>query len=515
MPSYQEALEYARSRKVVLPAEYYGLKWAKYRAMGFSIAGIASIDQLQRVKDSLDRALRRGETFTDWKKRQSVQTLRFPKGRLDNIYRTNIQGAYEAGRCRVLRRFPYLEYSAVNDSRTRPSHAAMDGTILPADHKWWKTHRPPNGFRCRCTVIGVTEAEAKKRGVTSVPTAAPDRGWDYSICQDGQEEGLLRSINERQKKCGQTLSASMIALEPLWCKFQAWQEAMQRYKAALKDWGERNRLLREIMSEQKYSEHARAVEKAAAQAGIELEQGIIVRAYTDNKHRLGEGSNMPVYTAMNTLGRIMAHPEEAMPFTDAQLFRAGLFVLLMDEAIAALEPTPGYYWRGVDLKGMPKALQDRWKDGHRRRRVVQYNGFTSAMWEEGAQYGGTQYQLWLENARDIALFSAKGEPEAVLPRGVQIFSLGFRDGYFSLREVQEMQAVKKNRQFTAQDESDIELMMRYGYTRERAEYVTEEGKRVRARWAEQRGKPVSEERMKRLKSIYERMQVEATAGLSK
>ncbi len=194
--------------------------------------------------------------------------------------------------------------------------------------------------------------------------------------------------------------------------------------------------------------------------------------------------------------------------------QAGLFMLLMDEAIAALEPTPGFYWRGVDLKSMPKALQDRWKDGHRKSRVVQYNGFTSVASVEGTQYGGTQYQLWLENARDIALFSVKGEPEAVLPREAQILSLGFRNGYRFLKEVDEVKAVKKNRQFTAQDESDIELMMRHGSTREKAEFIIEEGKRVRARWAAERGKPVSEERMKRLKDIYERMQVEATIGLS-
>ncbi len=48
---------------------------------------------------------------------------------------------------------------------------------------------------------------------------------------------------------------------------------------------------------------------------------------------------------------------------------------------------------------------------------MQYNRFSSAMWAEGAQYGGIQYKLWLESARDIAPFSATGEPEAVLPRG--------------------------------------------------------------------------------------------------
>lgn len=48
--------------------------------------------------------------------------------------------------------FPLLRWSSVNDERTRPDHARMDGITLPADHSFWKSHWPPIDHQCRCDV---------------------------------------------------------------------------------------------------------------------------------------------------------------------------------------------------------------------------------------------------------------------------------------------------------------------------------------------------------------------------
>lgn len=187
--SFGEAIDYARSRKVVLPEEYYGRFQGRARATAFSVAGVASMRQLRGVLDSLNTAMADGETFADWKKRVAAGEVQLglPEHRLQTIFRTNVQGAYAVGRYeqyqRNAARRPYLMYDAINDSRTRPRHRALDNFIAPLNDPIWLTHLPPLGFNCRCTTIALTEAQAKVRGYdpTKRPPSdvAPDPGWDY------------------------------------------------------------------------------------------------------------------------------------------------------------------------------------------------------------------------------------------------------------------------------------------------------------------------------------------------
>jgi hypothetical protein len=68
-------------------------------------------------------------------------------------------------------RLPWLRYSAVMDSRTRPLHRAWHNIVLPVDHPWWQTHFPPNGWNCRCTVVQMSDRDLARRGLT--PTENP------------------------------------------------------------------------------------------------------------------------------------------------------------------------------------------------------------------------------------------------------------------------------------------------------------------------------------------------------
>ncbi|EGX99537.1 Mu-like prophage FluMu F protein [Nitrospirillum viridazoti Y2] len=90
--------------------------------------------------------------------------------RLRTIYDTNMRTAHAAGRwaqiARVAHERPYLRYVAVLDSKTRPEHRHWHGTILPWDHPWWRTHFPPNGWFCRCSVQQLSEADLKRYGWT-------------------------------------------------------------------------------------------------------------------------------------------------------------------------------------------------------------------------------------------------------------------------------------------------------------------------------------------------------------
>lgn len=68
----------------------------------------------------------------------------------------------------------YFIYDAVNDSRTRPNHAALDGVVKKATDDFWTTHTPPLGFNCRCVLRTLTkgqaERDAKRDGRKRIPT---------------------------------------------------------------------------------------------------------------------------------------------------------------------------------------------------------------------------------------------------------------------------------------------------------------------------------------------------------
>ena len=68
--------------------------------------------------------------------------------------------------------YPNLVYRTVGDSRVRPEHAALNGVVKPIDDPFWKTYYPPNGWRCRCTVMNT--AEKVSEGTFEDKTVKPE-----------------------------------------------------------------------------------------------------------------------------------------------------------------------------------------------------------------------------------------------------------------------------------------------------------------------------------------------------
>jgi SPP1 gp7 family putative phage head morphogenesis protein len=89
--------------------------------------------------------------------------------RLKLIYDQNMAGANAAGRrerqLASAKLFPFWRIVAVMDGRTRPTHRALNGKVFPADHPIWAIIYPPQGFRCRCIVQALTQAQVDKAGI--------------------------------------------------------------------------------------------------------------------------------------------------------------------------------------------------------------------------------------------------------------------------------------------------------------------------------------------------------------
>lgn len=170
---FKDAMDFWQDKIQLSSSEYYKLSDdAKVKA--FAVSGIAKGDELAMVYDALTQAVEGKILFADFKKGLAdVWEKRGWTGvsawRVDNIFRTNVQAAYMAGRWKQVSRTakarPYGQYSAVLDVRTRPTHTAVHGMVYPLDHVFWDTWWPLNGFRCRCTVKTLSERQVKQRGL--------------------------------------------------------------------------------------------------------------------------------------------------------------------------------------------------------------------------------------------------------------------------------------------------------------------------------------------------------------
>lgn len=173
------------------------------KARAFYVTGLYQQDLVQLVSDGIEAALTNGETLPQFKARilKAIESQGWHGHRVENIFRTNMQSAYSAGRYKkmqaVKKSRPYWQYLAVMDKRVRPSHAVLHGKVYPADHEFWGSNYPPNGFRCRCSVVTLSERQVKAQGLTvetDMPKADvwtdPKTGMEYFVNFPGADPGF-------------------------------------------------------------------------------------------------------------------------------------------------------------------------------------------------------------------------------------------------------------------------------------------------------------------------------------
>ena len=202
----EEAVQHFRAKGF-----HVGFDWrdtdAGTHVRSFTVAKAMKLDILEDIQGAMDQAIADGKTY-DWFRDNLEPTLR-KKGwwgrqsmtdpltgesrivqlgsprRLRIIFDTNLRMAYAHGRWqgieRLKERMPFLRYISVLDARTRPEHARWHGTVLPVDDPFWRTHYPPNGWRCRCIVQQLSDDDLERYGskVSSGPPPGSEqtRPW--------------------------------------------------------------------------------------------------------------------------------------------------------------------------------------------------------------------------------------------------------------------------------------------------------------------------------------------------
>ncbi|MGI6394517.1 MAG: phage minor head protein [bacterium] len=227
----EKVVEYMKSKGCKISWNWQEVR-EETHAKAFTVAKATTLDILQDIRKEVQNAIESGITLKEFQKNleptlrkkgwwgkaideetgKTVQ-LGSPR-RLKTIYETNLRTSYMTGKYKSLeeqKKFrPYWMYSAVDDSRTRPEHAALNGRVYPADDPIWNTIYPPNGWGCRCSVRALSEAKLEALGktvessdgklveiqkeispgekvtVTGIEYApgkvmSPDAGWNYNV----------------------------------------------------------------------------------------------------------------------------------------------------------------------------------------------------------------------------------------------------------------------------------------------------------------------------------------------
>ena len=168
----------------------------------FTVAKAANIDLLRDIRAAVDRAIAEGVSYEDfraelqpllerrgwWGRREMTdprtgETVEVQLGsarRLETIFRANLAASYARGRWERIERLaedrPFLRYSSAGDERVRPDHKQWHGVVLRVDDPWWRTHYPPNGWRCRCIVTQHDADSLARNGFEPSPTRPAHEG---------------------------------------------------------------------------------------------------------------------------------------------------------------------------------------------------------------------------------------------------------------------------------------------------------------------------------------------------
>ena len=199
--SFDEQIQFLL-QKLNVPTQAWDDLLGSAHDKAFTVAGATAATLLEDLRQLVSSMLEKGMTFNDfqsqfedivakngWTGWTGEGTQTGVAWRSKVIAETNLNTSYAAGRWQQIEATkstrPYLMYRhARGELYPRLEHEAWDGLVLPADHAWWSTHYPPNGFGCKCTVLTLSDADLERYGLTetaddAIPPGEPDKGWDY------------------------------------------------------------------------------------------------------------------------------------------------------------------------------------------------------------------------------------------------------------------------------------------------------------------------------------------------
>ena len=177
---FNEAMQFLKSKVPMSKAEW-NQAWKeigpKVRFRAFTVAQLGSAEVVDKAKQILLKSFEKGggtysDTWEELKKKVNVNALDIKPGYWENVFRTNTQSAYIAGKLQQYENSNVAAYQlmVIEDGRTSKicRHlltASGYGMIISVDHPFWKKYGfPPYHFQCRTSIRAIWPSQVGKLG---------------------------------------------------------------------------------------------------------------------------------------------------------------------------------------------------------------------------------------------------------------------------------------------------------------------------------------------------------------
>lgn len=169
-------------------------------AMEQNLFHFSAAKTLAEVQE-LNRLMRESKNFEEFHRKAKQVTDVFNKTWQKTEWDTAVLTAEAASNYRRLRSkkeiFPFWEYKTVYDGKVRDEHLKLHGVILPESDPRWNKIYVPNGWRCRCWIVGRMKHQVKfdveemrKRVDDFLETSewkmSAAQGWGVNRCDSAQ-----------------------------------------------------------------------------------------------------------------------------------------------------------------------------------------------------------------------------------------------------------------------------------------------------------------------------------------
>lgn len=225
----------------------------------FQFSAAKTLAELQE----LNRLLRESGSFEEFERKARETCTTFNREWQRTEYDNAVMTAEMASSYRRLQRqkqiFPYWEYVTARDARVREAHRLLDGVILSCDDELWNKIYPPNGWRCRCIVIGRTRNQVKDVDIhemrervnnyfdTKDWKMAVAQGWGVNRALVGevftQNQFYIRKFQDKASKMLGDLHYNDWGLDSFGTKLAAAKDEMPIYKGSAEAWYKQNSIL--------------------------------------------------------------------------------------------------------------------------------------------------------------------------------------------------------------------------------------------------------------------------------